>query len=269
MDHQAARVADVGQMREQLEAIDEFPACIVTALDAEREHRARTLGRVFLRRRVILAGRQRRVVDPGDQFMFFQMASHGEAVRQMHVHAHCQRLDALQEEKRIEGADARAEIAQAFHARANNERDGAEHFVEVHSMISGRGLGELRESAAGLPIEPAGVHDDSADAVPMAAHELGQRMNHDVAAVIDGPADVGRGEGVVDHQRQAVRVRDGRHRFDIENIAAWVADGLSVEELSVRANGLAEILRIVRLDESDVKPKAPETDIELRVSAAV
>jgi hypothetical protein len=44
MDDQAARVAEVGDMAEDLEAVDELHAGLVAALDREGEERARALG---------------------------------------------------------------------------------------------------------------------------------------------------------------------------------------------------------------------------------
>ena len=122
-------------------------------------------------------------------------------------------------------------------------------------MIGARRLGQLRELAV-VPVELAAIDDDAADAVAMAAHELRQRVHHDVGAVIDRPAHVGRRESVVDHQRNAVLVRDLGHRFDVEHVAARIADRLAVEALRLRRDGLAEILRIVRLDELHVVARA-------------
>ena len=39
----------------------------------------------------------------------------------MALHAHVQRFDALQEQERVEGADARADIAQPFDAGFDDE----------------------------------------------------------------------------------------------------------------------------------------------------
>ena len=49
MNHQAAGVADVGEMREELQPIDELLASLIAALDAEREHGSGAFRRVLLR----------------------------------------------------------------------------------------------------------------------------------------------------------------------------------------------------------------------------
>ena len=60
VDDQRARVADIGEMREQLDIGHELHAGVVAALEPEGEHRARTLRHVFLRQRVIFV-----VLKPG------------------------------------------------------------------------------------------------------------------------------------------------------------------------------------------------------------
>ena len=49
------------------------------------------------------------------------------------------------------------------------------------------------------------------------------------APVLDRPAEVGRGEGVVDHQRHAGLVGDRGDRLDVEHVDPRVADRLAVE----------------------------------------
>ena len=50
----------------------------------------------------------------------------------------------------------------------------------------------------------------------VAAEELGGAVGDDVGAPLEGPAQVGRGEGVVDHQRDVVRLGDGGHLLERE-----------------------------------------------------
>ena len=146
----------------------------------------------------------------------------------MAVHAHAQGLDALHKQERIEGAEAGADVAQAFDAGADDEGDGSEDFAEIHAVIGAGGLVDLREGAL-FPIELAAVDDHAADGVAVSAHEFGERVHHDVGAVIDGAAQIGRGEGVVDHQGDVVFVGDLGDGFDIEHAAAGIGDRLAVE----------------------------------------
>ena len=89
----------------------------------------------------------------------------------------------------------------------------------------------MKPGTSVVPRELAAVDDDAADGGAVAAHELGERMHDDIRAVIERAGDVGRSEGVIDDQRNAVLVRDFRYRLDIENIAARIADGLAIEQL--------------------------------------
>jgi len=54
----------------------------------------------------------------------------------------------------------------------------------------------------------AAVDDHTANGGAVAPDELGGRMEHDVGAVLDRPAQEGRGEGVVDDQRDPRLVGD-------------------------------------------------------------
>ena len=80
-------------------------------------------------------------------------------------------------------------------------------------------------------------------------------MHDDVRAEINRPAQVRRSEGIVDHQRKAVLMRDGGYSFDIEYVAARVADRLGENAARIRRNGFAEVFGVVRLDEGRVQPE--------------
>src|SRR5580698_2428292 len=104
----------------------------------------------------------------------------------MPVHAHAERLNTLYKQERIERAETGTQVAQAFHAAADDEGDRAEDLAKVHAVIGARGLIDLRMLAL-APIEFAAIDDHSADGVAMAAHEFGQRVHHNIRAVVDGP----------------------------------------------------------------------------------
>ena len=75
-------------------------------------------------------------------------------------------------------------------------------------MIAGVRLRDRRKFAAGLPVELARVDDDAAEGRAVSADKLGGGMEHDVRAVLDGPDQIGRAEGVVDGEGNAVPVGD-------------------------------------------------------------
>ena len=135
MYHQAAGVADIGEMREHLQAVDKLLARFVAALDAEREDRSGALRHVFLRQVVIRAGRQRRILHPCDRLVSLEEFRRCHRVLDMTFHTHAERLNSLEEQKRVERAHAGAEIAQALHTRTDDERDGAKRLPKVHAMV--------------------------------------------------------------------------------------------------------------------------------------
>ena len=110
-----------------------------------------------------------------------------------------------QDQEGIEGRDRRPEIAQAEHAAGDGEGEIAERLVQHDAAIFGPRLRQHRIVAGFRPVERAAVDDDAAHRIAVAADELGQRMDDDVGAVLDRPHQVGRGQRVVDDQRQAVR----------------------------------------------------------------
>src|ERR1051326_7963599 len=107
----------------------------------------------------------------------------------MALHAQLECLQALQEQEGIEGAEGRSEIAQAFHAGFHNVGEVAERLIEADAVVALAGLEQLRKAAA-IPRKAAAIDDDSTDRRPMPADELGGRMDHDIRAVLDRPAEV-------------------------------------------------------------------------------
>ena len=103
-----------------------------------------------------------------------------------------------------------AGIPQQDRADIGHESGGAGSVYEGNAVVAGVRLGDGGILAGGRPVKLAGVHDDAAQGGAVAADELGGGVDHDVRAVLDGADQIGRAEGVVDHQRQAVLVGDGR-----------------------------------------------------------
>ncbi len=66
VNDQAPRVADIGEMAEQLDVADKRDAGLVTALEPEGEHGAGALRAIALGERMEFVARQTRIIDPGD-----------------------------------------------------------------------------------------------------------------------------------------------------------------------------------------------------------
>ena len=69
VDHQGLGVADVGQVRSELDRFDKLPRSRVAAFHAESQNRAAAAGQIFLRHLVIRMRRQSRIVHPSHQGM--------------------------------------------------------------------------------------------------------------------------------------------------------------------------------------------------------
>ena len=59
----------------------------------------------------------------------------------------------------------------------------------------------------------------------MAADKLSGRMDNDIRTMLDGPDEIRRAEGIVNHQRKAVLMSDFRNGIDIRNVAVRIAQG--------------------------------------------
>jgi hypothetical protein len=70
-----------------------------------------------------------------DEFTFYAEGSPKLTNAAVTLHAKRQRLDAGDEEERVEGRDRRAEIAEAQHAAGDGEGEIAERLVQLHPMI--------------------------------------------------------------------------------------------------------------------------------------
>ncbi len=94
-------------------------------------------------------------------------------------------------------------------------------------------------------------------------------MHDDVGAVLERPAQIRRGERVVDDERQPGLARDGADRLDVEHVVERIADGLGVERLRLGRERAPEVFRIVGIDEVRGDAEAAQLVVELRVGAAV
>src|SRR6266550_1359869 len=66
MDDERARVADIGEMREQFDVRDKLDAGIIATFEPEGENGAGALGAIFLGEGVIAVPGQARIAHPGD-----------------------------------------------------------------------------------------------------------------------------------------------------------------------------------------------------------
>src|SRR4051794_39802960 len=108
----------------------------------------------------------------------------------MFLHPQRQRLDPRENEKRVEWRERRTKVAQTEHAASNGKREIPKRLLDLDSVIFRTRLAQHRIFVALRPVEGARIDDDSADRIAMSAQELGQRMNDDVGAMVNGADQV-------------------------------------------------------------------------------
>ena len=101
------------------------------------------------------------------------MPGYGQRVLGVALKAQMQRLDALQEQKRIKRRKRRAGIPQSLHSRLQNECQRPECLGIAKPVVRRVGLRELLEAARRRPVELARVHNHAADGRSMATQEFG------------------------------------------------------------------------------------------------
>nr|GFD47456.1 hypothetical protein [Tanacetum cinerariifolium] len=90
---------------------------------------------VLSRRGVVRAAGQAGVVYAGHLRLLLQPLRHFEGVFDGALHAQAQGFKALQQQKRVERADSRAEVAQALYPRPNGEGDVAKRSVFAKYIV--------------------------------------------------------------------------------------------------------------------------------------
>ncbi len=104
----------------------------------------------------------------------------------------------------------------------------------------------------------------------MATSKLGEAVDDNVGAPLEGPDEVGRGNRVVDDQRDTGIVADLAHTLDVEDVVLRICQHLAIEGLRVGANGGAHLLKIVGVvDERDLDTHLRQGVVEQVVGAAV
>jgi hypothetical protein len=172
--------------------------------------------------------------------------------------------------KDVERRNRCAHVAQRYDAGATDEGRRAERFGIDHAVVGNVGFVEPPELRLVLgPGEAAAVDDDAADRVAMAADVLGQRVHDDVGTVFERPAEVGRGDRIVDDQGDAVPVRNFRQLLEIGDVAQRVADRFAVQGLGLLVDQLFEAGRIGVIGEAHFEPVLRQGMGEEVVGAAV
>src|SRR5690606_21055481 len=269
MDDQRARIADIGEVREQFEGLDKLDAGLVATLQAESEDRACTLGRIFLLQGMVLVVREARIGYPGNLRVLFQPCRDGRCIVAVTLHPERQGFKPREDEEGVERRNRRTQVAQAKYACCDGEGEIAEGLVKDHAAIVRPRLGQKRNLARLRPVEVAAVNKDAADGIAMAADELGKRMDDYVCAMLYRADEVGRSKRVVHNQRQAMFARHFGNPGDIHEFAAGVGQALYVKRLGPVVDQLFETRRVVDIGPAHLPAEVQERLAELVDRAAV
>ena len=128
----------------------------------------------------------------------------------MPIHAQGQGFDAKQGQERVHRRLGRAQIAQPDRVAIGRVAQFAEGLGENQAVIFGRRFAEAGKLVVLHPVEAPGINDHAAQGRTVARQELGGRMDDQVGAMFERPAQIGRRQGIIDNQRDAGFMRDRR-----------------------------------------------------------
>ena len=269
VDYQALCIRDICEQRENLKVVDEGKGLLLSALDVEGEDGRAAVREILLIERVIRVVRQGRVVHLLNLRVLRQELDNLQRVLDMALHTERQRLGALQEQERVERGDCAALIAEQDRADVGHESRRSCDVREGCAVVAWVRIRDVRELAALLPVVAAAVHNDAAERGAVAADELRRGVNHNVSAVLERANQVGRAEGVIDHERQAVLMCNRRNRVDVRDIGVRVTEGFEVDCLGVRANCILDLIEFVRIDKGGLDAELLQRVCKEVIGAAV
>ena len=208
------------------------------------------------------------VVHVGDTLILNQPCDNLLSVRQVRVHALRQGLNTLQQVERGLRAQRRAEVTQLLRTQLSQETELTEVTPPGHAVVGGNRLGHGREVAV-TPVETTGLDDDTAEGGAVTAQELGDRVNDDVRAVLDGADQVGGGQGCVHDQGDARLVCDLCEAFQVGNLTGGVRHDLGVDRLGVLGQGRLVVGGVGAGHEGGLNAEAAQGHVQLGDGAAV
>ena len=189
MNHQALGIADIGQVRKQLQRFDEFlPGFAIPPWIPKVSMPPAPSGRYFSASASILARFQARIIAPTPRARALPEIprracafAEWHSMRSFSVSSPCRNRNELN--GLSAGPKSRSPSTRAFIMYGKV----AERFVETDAVVALARLQKLRETAL-VPGKRAAIDNHAADGRAVAADKLGRRMDHDIRAMLDGPA---------------------------------------------------------------------------------
>src|SRR5262249_46758784 len=162
---------------------------------------------IALRKVVIGALAEAGIVDPINPWIVTKELRDLAPILDMSFDSDGKRLDALKEEERVDRCQHRAHRALAHTAAARAISGIAEMVGVDHSMVGRVGLRHHRKAfTMRSPWEATTIDDDPPKGGAVSAHELRQRMHHDIGAVVDRFQQDWSCDSIVDDQGDPVLV---------------------------------------------------------------
>ena len=113
------------------------------------------------------------------------------------------------------------------------------------------------------PVKIAAIDNGAAHGIAMAAHELCERMDHDVGAMLDRLAQIGRGQRVVDNERNAGALGNFCNRRNVGDAPARIGDGFNEDRLGLGRQGLLDRIHVFRIGPHHMPAEGFEGMVEL------
>ena len=212
---------------EDLNPLQHPPGALQIAVDQHRDHAAEAAVHLARGQFVLRVADQARIDDLGHAFPVFQPAGHGHGVLVVRLHAQAQGLQPPVGQEGVE--------------RPHDAADGV-----LQELQLGRHLGVLG-------------HQNPADDVGVAVQILGRRVHDHVGAQGQRLLAPRRGEGVVDHQDQLVRLGDLRQGLDVGQLHQRVGGGLDPQHPRLVGDRCLDCLQVGQVDIAEVQPHRPTT----------
>ena len=242
MQHAGADVGNMNLIARQLEAVHELHRRSAAALDVDGHNARGAQRQVLLRTLVVLVARQCRIANGCDLVARLEELGNGQRILTVLAHTHRKGLQTEVEQERRVRRRIAAEITHQLHTRLDDVRHRAELAGVDYAVVAFVRLGEIRELARCRPVKLAAVHDHAAALYGMAVHVLGSRVDDNIRAPFDWPAQHRRCERVVHDERHVVLVRDVRPLFNVEHGQSRIGERLTEHRLGV---GLEQLLHFL------------------------
>ena len=119
------------------------------------------------------------------------------------------------------------------------------------------------------PLEGSGVNDDTAKGISVSAHPLGETVNDNVSAVLDGIGQIRGREGSIDHQGNLDLIGILGNFLQVDNLQGRVGHSLAEECASLVVRGGLEAGGIRSVNETNSDAHGWENVVEHGVGSTV